>query len=657
MDTSITIALVVGVLFVFTLPSLLRRIDGAAQRTEIDQIPAAAHPCEPAAPASCSTPAEGPSLFAGSREAASYQPPMLVPVTDEAPELHLVRETPALSVIDGQNASEQAEQQAAEFVPLPVAVGQHYSAHQYTAHHDQMDTPMKSSQSSHVPGAPMSQHTKREFPAHLRSRLTDAQSFAGSTGSAGPGADGSRAAAVGSTGSSSGARPESEAATPRVSGRSARHAQETRTGSSARGRSTARPAQQTSRADEAHEESAGEVGERIAQLKSVIPLISIVFLLVLAGSVVTAVLALFGAVPWAVPVLTVLLAAGCLFMVRSLNLRVRALRRELREATRDRGQAVSGSRTASGRSTAAETISGSASRARADASSQDTVAPRSAAERRAGAALAAAADRRRARTEPEPGASRPRAGSVSAEPAPASAAASAPASADTEAPSPDQRETVDLTAVREAVVAASKPAPSEAPEKPTMEKPAPGKPTMEKPAPGKPTMEKPTTSEAPAATGSHARTAAQTPTPRSAGNDDSTVRVQRAQRRPALSLGAEDAPAAPSRTNDPLAKRFAATGWNPTPVPKPTYVEAPVVERTQRQQVEPDVSSTSLPAHSKESLAEMFAEELGYRAELEDPVREDSGVSESALTHGRAAIGANRRGVGRIDDVLARRRA
>ena len=113
---------------------------------------------------------------------------------------------------------------------------------------------------------------------------------------------------------------------------------------------------------------------------------------------------------------------------------------------------------------------------------------------------------------------------------------------------------------------------------------------------------------------------------------------------------------------DPFAQRLQATGWKPSPLPKPTYVDAPVVERDQPEPVVADATSFTLEPQSKESLAEMFAAELGYRPELQDAARDEDAES-GPLSHGRTAIrfkatgtdlGA---GVASIDDVLARRRA
>lgn len=74
-----------------------------------------------------------------------------------------------------------------------------------------------------------------------------------------------------------------------------------------------------------------------------------------------------------------------------------------------------------------------------------------------------------------------------------------------------------------------------------------------------------------------------------------------------------------------------------------------------------DASSFRLEPQSKESLAERFAAELGYRPEFEDAAREDdaqTAADAGPLAHGRTAIGGARtRGVGRLDEVLARRRA
>lgn len=106
--------------------------------------------------------------------------------------------------------------------------------------------------------------------------------------------------------------------------------------------------------------------------------------------------------------------------------------------------------------------------------------------------------------------------------------------------------------------------------------------------------------------------------------------------------------------NDPFMQRLQARGaWSPTPLPVPSYVDAPEVEHPVPESTAADASSYETQARSREDIAAQFAAELGYRPELSDSARDDS-----PLEHGRKAIRTNKAPeIGAIDDVLARRRA
>ena len=108
------------------------------------------------------------------------------------------------------------------------------------------------------------------------------------------------------------------------------------------------------------------------------------------------------------------------------------------------------------------------------------------------------------------------------------------------------------------------------------------------------------------------------------------------------------------KVNDPFMQRLQARGaWSPTPLPVPSYVDAPQVEHPVSESKAADASSYETQARSREDIAAQFAAELGYRPELSDSARDDS-----PLEHGRNAIRTNKAPeMGAIDDVLARRRA
>lgn len=109
--------------------------------------------------------------------------------------------------------------------------------------------------------------------------------------------------------------------------------------------------------------------------------------------------------------------------------------------------------------------------------------------------------------------------------------------------------------------------------------------------------------------------------------------------------------------SDPFMQRLQArAAWSPTPLPVPSYVDAPQVEHPVPEAKAADASSYSsyeTKARSREDIAAQFAAELGYRPELSDSARDDS-----PLEHGRKAIRTNKAPeMGAVDDVLARRRA
>lgn len=108
------------------------------------------------------------------------------------------------------------------------------------------------------------------------------------------------------------------------------------------------------------------------------------------------------------------------------------------------------------------------------------------------------------------------------------------------------------------------------------------------------------------------------------------------------------------KVNDPFMQRLQARGaWSPTPLPVPSYVEAPQVEHPVPESKAADASSYETQARSREDIAAQFAAELGYRPELSDSARDDS-----PLEHGRKAIRTSKAPeMGAVDDVLARRRA
>ncbi|WP_209323815.1 hypothetical protein [Brevibacterium renqingii] len=112
--------------------------------------------------------------------------------------------------------------------------------------------------------------------------------------------------------------------------------------------------------------------------------------------------------------------------------------------------------------------------------------------------------------------------------------------------------------------------------------------------------------------------------------------------------------AAAPKIDDPFMQRLKSRdGWSPTPLPVPSYVDAPEAEHPVPSASAADASSYETEARSREDIAAQFAAELGYRPELSDSARE-----EGPLEHGRKAIRTTKAAdLGAVNDVLARRRA
>ena len=112
--------------------------------------------------------------------------------------------------------------------------------------------------------------------------------------------------------------------------------------------------------------------------------------------------------------------------------------------------------------------------------------------------------------------------------------------------------------------------------------------------------------------------------------------------------------AAAPKVDDPFMQRLKSRdGWSPTPLPVPSYVDAPEAEHPVPSATAADASSYETEARSREEIAAQFAAELGYRPELSDSARE-----EGPLEHGRKAIRTTKAAdLGAVNDVLARRRA
>lgn len=597
MEASITVLIALVVLFAFTLPAILRRTDRAVAQRELSEVPETAEICQRPAAEPCTEEPARPELFAASTPASRYAPPPGVEVVTEPAQLSLRRPAPALSVIDGGAEDTAAEAEAdtaeAEYIELPLAAGEthtltqlHIAAQTTTLRDRRPDNHLDATMTNTPDAGPSPTHRSRPaaMPAHLRRHLDTARTQA-ATGPRRPAAPG---AGTGSHRARGGA-PQAGSA-----------------------HSARRPAPEID----------GETAEKIAGIRSIIPMVSVVFLGMLAATLVTAVLAAFSVVPWAVPLLTALIAAGSVVLVGSLNKRVRTLRREAAAPAAHTAHSY-------------ELARGTERRAAQPAQQRRTAEVVSA--RRAHAAEVL----------------------DSSEP---SQPAEVPASSQARR---FPRHILDI----DETPAAEKEHDNSATEATAAAKPAP-EPVAVADADTEDLAEEEPVED-------QVADAAEDDADSNAENDTTVIVSRTTEAALSLSFGpkpakdtAETAEAdaedkderAESVGTDPFAQRLQATGWKPSPLPKPTYVDAPVVERDQPEPVVADVTSFTLEPQSKESLAEMFAAELGYRPELQDAARDEDAES-GPLSHGRTAIrfkatgtdlGA---GVASIDDVLARRRA
>ncbi len=604
MEASITVLIALVVLFAFTLPAILRRTDRAVAQRELSEVPETAEICQrPAAAEPCAEEPARPELFAASTPASRYAPPPGVEVVTEPAQLSLRRPAPALSVIDGGAEDTAAEAEAdtaeAEYIELPLAAGEthtltqlHTAAQTTTLRDRRPDNHLDATMTNTPDAGPSPTHRSRPaaMPAHLRRHLDTARTQA-ATGTRRPAAPG---AGTGSHRPRGGA-PQAGSSHP-----------------------VRRPAPEID----------GQTAEKIAGIRSIIPMVSVVFLGMLAATLVTAVLAAFSVVPWAVPLLTALIAAGSVVLVGSLNKRVRTLRREAAAPAAHtahsyelaRGQQRPAEQPAQQRRTA-EVVS--ARRAHA-AEVLDSSEPTEPAEMPA-SSQARCFPRHILDIDETPAAEKEHDNSATEATAAAKPAPEPVAVADADTEDLAEEESVE----DQVADAAEDDADSNAENDTTVIVSRTTEAALSLSFGPKPAKDTAETAEADAKT-----------------EADAEDKDERAE-----TVG-----------TDPFAQRLQATGWKPSPLPKPTYVDAPVVERDQPEPVVADATSFTLEPQSKESLAEMFAAELGYRPELQDAARDEDAES-GPLSHGRTAIrfkatgtdsGA---GVASIDDVLARRRA
>ncbi|HJG80407.1 MAG TPA: hypothetical protein K8V08_08345 [Brevibacterium senegalense] len=631
MDTSIAFLLIAAVLFVVIVPTVLKR---SAEKDE-DAQPARVRTVDVERTQRCAVDASRPQLLRDEAHPARVElPAPAVPVDPTAPRLSLRAPRPALEVVDGF-AQEPAQSQH--------GVRPHAVAPDADAQDLPLELPLAVGAAPMLDlSAPPAPSTTHETSAHDRAapgaaRLTSLSTMDVHLSHSGSSASDPMDATMTSSHRTTPRRVAAAAERmPRDLPADVR-ARLTQPGPQRTTR-TAGGAQAPSRPGQARPQSPStgtdarrtaprtpaltvETRRRIRRLRAVLPVSGLAVVGLTLATLVCAGFVVFGSMPWGVPVVTAALGLAGLALVRWLNTEIRALR--------------------SG--TAAEAP---APQARTRTSAQADRPARTPA-RTTGPARPAEAARTSARTS-APQRERLTAADLDAEPI-----------------------TADLPIVRETAAAHT-------PETNPTTEAAPA--SDERPA-GR-AAEDLTTAVGPAHDLTDADASAEDQAAEDTTSEDRTTDGRTAEEQ-ATAASASPAPRTRSvfagsaqqdglTVAETLARRRSPGEWTPSVLPVPRYVEAEPAAPAEPAPVVADASSYSLTPADKESLAEQFAEELGYRPALADaaaPRTEDG-----PLGHGRTAIrgsgapaadGTRGQGTGgrgtaepaQLGDILARRRA
>ena len=564
MDTSIIVVIAIAVVFVVVVPALIRRSATEISRVDLDRVPDDARvvPAESQNP--CRDQVERVTVFR--TEAARPSVPRVGHTpAGTVPSLRLSAQTPELAVIDGEGES-RAEavaphEQSAEPRQLPVAVGESASTFVAAGHSPAHDADIR--------------------PLHPAVRAVFSQAASGPTNSVSGGTGRLGETPRGPQTPTSAGR--TQLPRPRGGGADRPATTAARAQTPAPGPATPEPTARDTE-DPAMTESAARLRESLRSTGTMVRGFALVFLATVLGILVTGVLALVSVVHPALIGVFAGLAVVSLFIVRTLNLRKRDIKRQLRSL---------GTTSAHG----GESIAVAEAPAQAVSDSAESSAPAAAAKAaRARAVMQRSATAKYAREEAVTG----------------------------EIPIVHIRsEAAEGHTTRQILLTGPIPVIDEATSAPAEEEEA---------------------KASPASTGSAAESDAGTVT----GVADD---LAEAAPEPARAPQAKEA--APAVT-DPFQQRLMARGgWSPTPLPVPSYVDAPEAEHAVPAAKAADASSYETEARSREDIAAQFAEELGYRNELSDSARDDS-----PLEHGRKAIRATKApALDAVNDVLARRRA
>lgn len=653
MDTSIIVVIAIIVVFVVVVPTMIRKSATELSRVEIDTVPDQAQviDADPQIPGHDHT--ERARVFHSS---ATIEPTVPRPDVDElagTPKLSLSAQAPEFAVIDGhadssstidtESTTAEADEQHQRSL-LPVAVGETSSTY------------LDSHRGYEASASATTDNVRMLHPA-VHAVFNQSQQ-----GSNGPSTNGqaSTASRGSETASHLGERSGTVPIRPgRIQPRSPQSRSDEavttdRPETSRRGTQIPNP---TFGADEDHSmtEKATTLRESMKSLGTMTRGFGLLFLASTLGILVTGVLAMFSVVHVALTGVFLGLAIVSLAIVRTLNLRKREIKTRLRELESRNPKTK---RTAPNKSTTQST-----SAAAKPAATSTPAAPNSAASKAPNSAASKAphsAASKAPNTKPSEARS---AGSTKA--AQARAVMQRNVSAKQ---SKEEADTGEIPLVRirnEAaeghttrqvlltgpipIVEEAAPHAAEAQGEGAV---AAGSDSVSKPAaPESASVIKADDSAPTAASTREAQSAAET---ESSPHNESVAESDSAQESEVVATASS---VDTVEVSDPFMQRLQTrAAWSPTPLPVPSYVDAPQIEHPVPEAKAADASSYSsyeTKARSREDIAAQFAAELGYRPELSDSARDDS-----PLEHGRKAIRTNKAPeMGAVDDVLARRRA
>ncbi|RBP65495.1 hypothetical protein DFO66_10478 [Brevibacterium sanguinis] len=715
MDTSIIVVIAIIVVFVVAVPAMIRRSATELSRVDIDRVPDQARVIDPDAQSPCRDHTARARVFHSDTTATPSVPRAVVEPLADTPQLRLSSPVPALTVIDGHVDGSRAEATAgsrstaigpgSEAGPqqhaLPLAVGQSHR------------TSLVGSHEAAGANGPSNVHRLRPSTPAMADRSAPT---AGPTGSgrgnrAGTGQVSASTGPGGNTGLSGrqsgdrlgeGVRPlHSTTAMP--SGSTPGAGTPPRQGRSAQTSKRNFPADE----DYSMTENRTTLQESLSALGTMIRGFALVLLASLLGILVTGVLAIFSVVHPALIGVFAGLSVIALIIVRTLNLRKWEIRKQLRElettpaqraaagspvaprADARRGAAASQPERPSTSGRGATAMTSARSRSTATSAGSSAGASTSAG---AGASAGARASGASATAVSRPGANS--GGSVKAAQARAVIERNASAKRAREEATTGEIPIVHIRneaaaghTTRQVLLTGPIPVVEDRSEKPSTaadgsaaaesgtaetagaESGRPGSDRREAARSASERREAARTApervEAPAATttstveseaastsGSANGTTTVSEAASTAGNSVSGASTAGAG--PSVSPASEAAESPQPAVSDPFMQRLQTRdGWSPTPLPVPSYVDAPEVDHPIPAATKADMTSYEIEPRSREDIAAQFAAELGYRQELSDSARD-----ESPLVHGRKAIRTSKAPeLGAVNDVLARRRA